>query len=860
MNANIFVPADRRRLLLGIVIAVVGPLAVTPLVYNGPLATVPGTSYLLAVVLATIFGRLVAAAIAIPLSIALLQRYAEDLGTRSASGADADLWATTAFVLVAGIVVFILTRREAVHDAQTEEGAHIHLLARAGDALSESLDVEETLRRLGDVVVPLLADWFSVELVEDGVSRTVVVMHPDPAKVEFARELQQRFPTDPDAPSGAAHVIRTGISELTETIPDEMLRALIEDPDLLETIDGLGLRCAMTVPLTARGKTFGAITLIGAETHERYDRSDLELAEEIAHRAATAIDTARLFAAETEARTRALEEMRRNGVLTNVTAAFGRASTLDEVISAMLDEGIRAAGASAATVGLVEDGGRVSVRGLSGYEPDDHPYWHAFDLDDVVPMSEAIREARAVVVATTAERDRRYPSLIGAGEQEDHALACVPLLLGGEVIGAFSASYPPATDFGEDDLGLLGSIGEQCAQAIDRARARAIAMLARDRLDMVAAASQALAGSLDLDDTIATIMRLATQHLGTIVRLVRFTDRGSEILGQEGELSDSALAQIEDILRPERLYGHPYLLVPEDAAPPEGTLVLPLGLAGEVVGALVLERSRLDMRSDDLGFAVEIVRRMARAIENASLYQERDFVARTLQQGLLPPVLPDVPNVEIEALFLPSERGRAICGDFYDVFETSDGQWAAVVGDVCGKGVEAATLTGMARHTLRAVADTEQPSEALEVLNRALLREELDGRFLTVAMLFIEPTGSSGARITIASAGHPLPQYLTKEGETHRVGEHGTLLGVIDDVRIKNVDVQLHPGDAIVVFTDGVIDKLEASGEEPRALLRSLHGRSWGSAVAIRDHIRSFIEDLGSERYDDIAVLVVRAR
>ena len=95
-------------------------------------------------------------------------------------------------------------------------------------------------------------------------------MHPDPAKVELARDLQRRFPADPDAPTGAPAVIRTGASELTETIPDEMLRALIEDPDLLETMRGLGLRCAMTVPLTARGKTIGALTLIGAESHARY--------------------------------------------------------------------------------------------------------------------------------------------------------------------------------------------------------------------------------------------------------------------------------------------------------------------------------------------------------------------------------------------------------------------------------------------------------------------------------------------------------------------------------------------------------------------------------------------------------------
>ena len=371
------------------------------------------------------------------------------------------------------------------------------------------------------------------------------------------------------------------------------------------------------------------------------------------------------------------------------------------------------------------------------------------------------------------------------------------------------------------------------------------------RLDALAAASQALANSLALDETTATILRLAAQHFGDDVSLIRFGDHGIEVLAESGDGAASARERLAGVLVPERLFGHASL-------DEYSTLVLPLGIAGVVVGALVVGRPHPDV-AGDLGFAVEVARRMARALENAGLYQERDYVAQVLQQGLMPPTLPDVPEVEVAALFMPAELGHQICGDFYDVFEITEGRWAAVVGDVCGKGVEAATLTGMARHTLRAVTDTEQPSEALEVLNKALLRESLDGRFLTAALLYIEPD-AEGARVTIASAGHPLPQLLTAGGATRRVGEHGTLLGVMPDVRIKNADVELRSGEAIVVFTDGVIDKLEASGEEPQALLQSLRDRAWGSAAEIRDHIRAFIEDLGTERFDDVAVLVLRAR
>ena len=115
----------------------------------------------------------------------------------------------------------------------------LRLAERAGSALAEALDVTSALQRLGEVLVPALADWFAVDLVEGDEIRNAIVMHPDPRKVELARELQRRFPSDRDAPSGAPNVIRSGVAELTETITDDMLEALIDDADLLATMRNL---------------------------------------------------------------------------------------------------------------------------------------------------------------------------------------------------------------------------------------------------------------------------------------------------------------------------------------------------------------------------------------------------------------------------------------------------------------------------------------------------------------------------------------------------------------------------------------------------------------------------------------------
>ena len=139
--------------------------------------------------------------------------------------------------------------------------------------------------------------------------------------------------------------------------------------------------------------------------------------------------------------------------------------------------------------------------------------------------------------------------------------------------------------------------------------------------------------------------------------------------------------------------------------------------------------------------AEEIARRAAVRIDNARLYEERDHTAKVLQRSLLPPSLPAIPYVELAARYLPVGEGNEVGGDFYDVFDCGDGNWAAAVGDVCGKGPEAAAVMGLARHTLRAVAGFEdKPSALLRELNRALIEQSVEERFCTVCHLRLRPS------------------------------------------------------------------------------------------------------------------------
>jgi len=190
--------------------------------------------------------------------------------------------------------------RDITERKRAEEAAHY--LARASDVLSASLDYEQTLADLAHLVVPELADWCTVDIATDEGLRQVALAHVNPEKVRWAKELNKKYPSNPDAPTGAPNVLRTGKPVLASEISDEMLTAGAVDAEHLRIIREVGIRSAILVPLIAHERTLGVLTLIAAESGRRYEEADLALAMELARRAALAVDNARLHRAELTAR------------------------------------------------------------------------------------------------------------------------------------------------------------------------------------------------------------------------------------------------------------------------------------------------------------------------------------------------------------------------------------------------------------------------------------------------------------------------------------------------------------------------------------------------------------------------------
>ncbi|MDA0185079.1 SpoIIE family protein phosphatase [Solirubrobacter phytolaccae] len=268
------------------------------------------------------------------------------------------------------------------------------------------------------------------------------------------------------------------------------------------------------------------------------------------------------------------------------------------------------------------------------------------------------------------------------------------------------------------------------------------------------------------------------------------------------------------------------------------------------------------LTEDDHTVAVDLAARAARAIEHARINAERDHIARTLQASLLPPALPQAPGLELAARYRPARGGADVGGDFYDCFPLGDGEWVALVGDVQGKGVEAATVTSLIHHSLRTIAMQEHsPAGMLARLNEVVLRrrEGCHNRFCTLALVKLRERPDGALDACVALGGHPQPLVRRANGAVDPVGIHGTLIGAIPDVHLHDVDFVLAPGETLLLFSDGVT---EARGDEgmlgEAGLAALLAGVGGGTAEQTCEFV-----DLAVRSYppgDDVALLAVRAR
>jgi PAS domain S-box-containing protein len=413
--------------------------------------------------------------------------------------------------------------------------------------------------------------------------------------------------------------------------------------------------------------------------------------------------------------------------------------------------------------------------------------------------------------------------------------------------------------------------GRQLVVVVRDVTARRRAEAERERLlaraALLAEASELFDRSLDEELTIRRVARLCVRDIADTCLIVLDERRFVAVARDEAREAEMNAALAGDDALADLLREAPAQVT---ATPPGlGTarsVVVPLRARGRSHGVLAAGFDDLPAGSDDEALALfrDLGRRAALALDNARLYEERDQVARTLQRSLLPGALPDVPGVELAARYRPAGEGNEVGGDFYDCFATGDGEWALVIGDVCGKGAEAATLTALARYTLRAAgrtgtASTRRPRAVLAQLNEALLRESLGYRFCTVLYASLAP-GTDGVAVRLATGGHPLPIVVRAGGTVETVGSPGSLLGILEEPDITEQGLELGAGDALVLVTDGVTEATAADrASGPSRLLALLAGCAGAEAAAIAEAVeRDALRAQGGRARDDVAVLVAR--
>ena len=731
-------------------------------------------------------------------------------------------------------------------------------IAEVGTVLDTALDYRQALEELARIAVPRLGDWCVIDVLEeDGSIARYAVAHANPERQELVEALRDRYPADAEAQQGLPLAIRTGESQLIPEITDEMLTpgGIAQDERHAEALRELGFRSALVVPLRARGRILGAIGLaLGPESDRRYGPEDLTYAEDLARRAALALDNSRLF---TE-RVRAEEELRRSrdeldfilaGVADGVTAQAPDGSliyandaavetlgyrTLEELLAAPVTEimsGFEMYAESGEPFPVERLPGRLA---LAGQQPED-------------------AVVRFITKAT--------------GEERWSVVKATPILdANGAVLMAINV-FEDITEHKESEL-----------------RAR-----------FLADAATVLASSLEYETTLQQVADLAIPAFadGCVV----------DLADQDGQLVTVAMSHCDTVkaalmrqmrdeypadTRAQRGVGHVFRtgnselyseLDPElvrqgvedehqreltEAIGVRSLMIVPMSTGGRRLGTIAFTLSEGARRYDraDLSVAEELGRRAGVAIDNARLYRERSYIARTLQESLLPPELPDVAGAEVAARFHPAGEATEVGGDFYDMFDTSHG-WGIVMGDVCGKGADAAAVTALARYTLRTLGVQEtSPAEVLRKLNDALLRQRGDRRFCTVAYASMNVNGKGTADVCLATGGHPLPYVLRADGTVEAVGVPGTLLGVLPDVRLTDTAVHLGRGDLLVLYTDGVIEARGPTGvftnDELAAVLAGCAGLDANSVAARIESAALEIQE-GNAR-DDIAILVVRIR
>jgi serine phosphatase RsbU (regulator of sigma subunit)/anti-sigma regulatory factor (Ser/Thr protein kinase) len=554
----------------------------------------------------------------------------------------------------------------------------------------------------------------------------------------------------------------------------------------------------------------------------------------------------------------------------------------DELLGHAVSLAREAVAADAAYALIADEGGELRMRAAAGRG--------VAQLHVGEPAAGAPGEADATGMDTFLDLYNQFAErgadLAQIQNEPLRSLLTVPFQAEGRVTGMLAVAAAEPDRFGEVDLARVQQVADAVAVPLERARLTEHDRVRRGRLSFLAEASDLLAGTLDQEKTIALAAQLVVPRLAAwCAALVPDEDgelRTAYVWHADESQIDVLAGLLEEGPAPQVAPGdgaQPWSLAappPQLRGAPAAELAadpawgFPLLARGRSLGVFVIGRPRRgELARESLELAADLTRRVALALDNARLYSEQREANSALQRSLLPAELPSIPGMDVAAGYEASGEGNEVGGDFYDVFEAAAGRWRFAIGDVCGKGPEAAAVTGLTRHALRILArEGHDVPTVIERLNALIVDEESRAPFITLVHGELVPSpgaapGACGFTVSLVCAGHPPPLVLRARGEVETVAGPQPLLGVLEGVTFEQNVVRLAPGDLLLCVTDGVTERRSSGallddGDGLRYLLGECSGMNAGSVVA---RIQRAVREFGSgPPADDVALLVFRAQ
>jgi PAS domain S-box-containing protein len=752
-------------------------------------------------------------------------------------------------------VAYTRERQRGMRRLAEQALARSDLQARASALFEGGADPLADLDAVAALPVPALADLCIVDLIgDDGALHPGGVAARPPGAADALRRSRELNPVPADSDHPVAVVARTGEPMLIANVGDRDLELwqTATGPSHTHLLRELGFRSIVVVPLSARGHTIGTLALVRTRPIGRYTPDDVEVAVAVASRAGLAIDHARLghelgaLTSELQTVISVLAEAvfvhDRDGrlVYANEAAAemSGVASTADllNLSQAGVLSRYELYDERGVPVGPAQLPGNRAIAGERHPEllmqvVDRETGEQGWRLAKASPILGPDGRPRLAVIVVEDISDQRRR------EHEQTFLARASKLL--------TASLDPQRTLQEVAWAAVPDLADWCAVDMpdERGRLRRVATADRSpertlRSGLVIAENTALPR---MPVGPPNVMRTGVSELYPTI---------DEQLLRLASTDDAQLQALREVGA-------------------RSVLVVPMVAGGRTIGTITLGtiESQRRLGEDDLALAEELGRRAGIAVEHARVHRDRSTIAATLQAALLPPSLPAIAGLELAARFRAAGGGTTVGGDFYDVWPLpgEPRAWMIVMGDVTGKGPEAAAITALARYTMRTAALYERdPSRVLERLNHALLHDADKRRLCTAVVVRVVPhdgDGGAQADITVATAGHPLPMRVTPDGRLDEIGSPGTLLGAFEPGHWSDVDARLGPGEALVLYTDGVTD---ARGDADRFGIERLErvvaatGGASADAVAARIDQALIAFQSDEQQRDDIALLVLR--